>query len=73
MTKLRVLDRFFHLWIIYVYGRWIITQYLTQIKENGKLNNGGFLSQEQHGGQPRAGLAGPIYVVLFTYIIYNRD
>ena len=42
MTKLWVLDRFFHLWIIYVYGRWIITQYLTQIKENGKLNNGGF-------------------------------
>ena len=42
MTKLWVLDRFFHLWIIYVYGWWIITQYLTQIKENGKLNNGGF-------------------------------
>ena len=25
-----------------VYGRWIITQYLRQIKENGKLNNSGF-------------------------------
>ena len=25
-----------------VYGRWITTQYLRQIKENGKLNNGGF-------------------------------
>ena len=25
-----------------VYGRWIITQYLKQIKENGKLNDGGF-------------------------------
>ena len=25
-----------------VYGRWIITQYLRQIKENSKLNNGGF-------------------------------
>ena len=35
MSMLQVLDRFFHLWIIYVYGRWIITQYLTQIKENG--------------------------------------
>ena len=26
-----------------VYGRWIITQYLRQIKENSKLNNGGFV------------------------------
>ena len=25
-----------------VYGRWITTQYLRQIKENSKLNNGGF-------------------------------
>ena len=25
-----------------VYGRWITTQYLKQIKENSKLNNSGF-------------------------------
>ena len=25
-----------------VYGRWVTTQYLRQIKENSKLNNGGF-------------------------------
>ena len=25
-----------------VYGRWITTQYLRQIKENSKLNNSGF-------------------------------
>ena len=24
------------------YGRWITTQYLRQIKDNGKLNNSGF-------------------------------
>ena len=25
-----------------VYGRWLTAQYLSQIKENNKLNNGGF-------------------------------
>ena len=45
MTKLRVLfmKRVFS-YVNYnnVYGRWITTQYLRQIKENSKLNNGGF-------------------------------
>ena len=30
-----------YLWWISVYGRWITTQYLRQIKDNSKLNNGG--------------------------------
>ena len=31
------------MWIIKnVYGGWITTQYLKQIKENSKLNNSGF-------------------------------
>ena len=48
MTKPRVL--FMRSWRVFyicanynnVFGRWIITQYLRQIKENSKLNNGGF-------------------------------
>ena len=44
MTKLRVLfmKRVFS-YVNYnnVYGRWITTQYLRQIKENSKLNNSG--------------------------------
>ena len=45
MTKLRVLfmKRVFS-YVNYnnVYGRWITTQYLRQIKENSRLNNSGF-------------------------------
>lgn len=31
------------------------------------------VQRSHHGGRPRAGFAGPIYVFLFTYIVYNRD
>ena len=45
MTKLRVLFMktvFSYVNYNTVYGRWITTQYLRQIKENSRLNNSGF-------------------------------